>query len=125
MKSANLPVFAEYRGNFTKDSGYKIIQGLIQEKAQLPEMFVCANDEMAIGIMDALQEAGYHIPSDFGVSGFDDIELARYYHPDLSTVRIDHFSWGKEIAATVISLLQNNPVIIQKQKGIVILRESF
>jgi LacI family transcriptional regulator len=125
MKAANLPVFAEYQGSFTKDSGLKIISELLGSKAPLPEMFICANDEMAIGIMDGLLTAGYNIPDDFGVSGFDDIELATYYRPELSTIRIDHFLWGQEVAATVIALLQNKTVEIHQQHGTVIIRDSF
>ncbi|HOW38132.1 MAG TPA: LacI family DNA-binding transcriptional regulator [Candidatus Izemoplasmatales bacterium] len=125
MRAANLPVFGEYEGNFTKSSGLSVIESLLENRSPMPEMFVCANDEMAIGIMEGLQKAGFRIPDDFGVSGFDDIELATYVKPQLSTVRIDHFSWGRDIAATVVGLLQNRPVSLHKQPGIVILRESF
>jgi LacI family transcriptional regulator len=125
MKGANLSVFAEYEGQFTKASGQKIVSELIKEKSALPEMFVCANDEMAIGIMEGLSEAGYRIPGDFGVSGFDDIEMATYVRPQLSTVRINHFSWGRDIAATVLSLLKREAVDVVQQQGKVILRESF
>lgn len=125
MRGANLPVFAEFEGNFTKKSGLEIIRRILSDKTPLPEMFVCANDEMAIGIMEGLQEAGYRIPGDVGVSGFDDIELATYVKPQLSTVRIDHFSWGRDIAATIVALLQNREVHLHKQPGTVIIRDSF
>lgn len=125
MMMANLPIFAEYEGNFTKASGLKIIKDLQTKGAKYPEMFVCANDEMAIGIMEGLQKAGYRVPADFGVSGFDDIELATYVKPQLSTVKIDHFSWGRTIAAAIVDLLQNRPIELHKQPGTVILRESF
>ena len=125
MKGANLSVFAEYEGQFTKASGQKVIQLLIDEKRPLPEMFVCANDEMAIGIMEGLTEAGYTIPGDFGVSGFDDIEMATYVRPQLSTVRINHFSWGRDIASIALSLLKKEPANVVQQQGTVILRESF
>jgi len=75
--------------------------------------------------MDGLHEAGFQIPADYGVSGFDDIELSQYVKPQLTTVRIDHFSWGKDIAATILSLLKKEPVKLQMQPGKVIIRDSF
>ncbi|MDD3113809.1 MAG: LacI family DNA-binding transcriptional regulator, partial [Candidatus Izemoplasmatales bacterium] len=125
MRHANMEIFEEYEGNFTKESGTDIIRKLLKSKQPLPEIFVAANDEMAIGIMDGLHEAGFQIPADYGVSGFDDIELSQYVKPQLTTVRIDHFSWGKDIAATILSLLKKQPVKLQMQPGKVIIRDSF
>ncbi len=125
MEAANLPIFAQYQGNFTKPSGRALIDRLLEAKAPLPEMFVCANDEMAIGIMDGLFAVGYRVPGEFGVSGFDDIELAGYCRPPLSTIKIDHFAWGRSVAATIVGILKHEPVNVSTQKGRVIIRESF
>ena len=125
MRKANIPIFAEYEGNFTKASGNELISRLLKENADLPEMFVAANDEMALGIIEALQKAGHKVPGEYGVSGFDDIEMAVYARPQLSTVRIDYFAWGREIAATTIALLKNQPIHLHRQPGSVIIRESF
>ncbi len=125
MKKANLEIFQEYEGNFTKASGNELIKRLLQENAELPEMFVAANDEMALGIIEALQAAGHKVPGEYGVSGFDDIEMAVYTRPQLSTVRIDYLAWGRAIAATTLSLLKNQPVHLHKQPGNVVIRESF
>ncbi|MFA5006888.1 MAG: LacI family DNA-binding transcriptional regulator [Candidatus Izemoplasmatales bacterium] len=125
MRAAGAGIFAEYWGTFTKSSGHEVIAALLEAKATLPDMFVCANDEMAIGIMDGLSEAGLHVPEDVGVSGFDDIELASYYRPGLSTIRIDHSAWGRAIAATAVAILQGKDADVHKQQGVIILRESF
>ncbi len=125
MDATGRKVFAEYWGLFTKASGLSIIREAIASGKPLPDMFVCANDEMAIGIMDGLAEKGIRVPDDIGVSGFDDIELSSYYRPGLSTIRIDHFEWGRAIAATAISLLQNKHADVHKQVGALILRDSF
>jgi len=97
----------------------------MKEQEELPDVFVCANDEMAIGIMDTLKEYGKKIPSDVGVSGFDDIQLASYYTPNLSTVKILHNEWGKAAAKAAIKIIKKEPVEITKQKGDVIVRQSF
>ncbi|MDD3957869.1 MAG: LacI family DNA-binding transcriptional regulator [Candidatus Izemoplasmatales bacterium] len=125
MHQSNLPIHSEYEGNFTKASGSEIVTRLLQSDADVPEMFVSANDEMAIGIIEALQQLGHKVPGDFGVSGFDDIEMATYTKPQLSTVRIDYYDWGREIAANALSLLKKHPIHLRKQPGSVIIRESF
>lgn len=125
MEEHHKTLFHEYYGNFTKTSGIEIANALIASHAQLPDMFVCANDEMAIGIMETMQKAGYVVPKDFGISGFDDIELASYVTPSLSSIKIDHFGWGKAVAKTILKLLKVEKIEINKQMGKIMIRESF
>lgn len=54
-----------------------------------PTAIFVANDQMALGLMTALQDAGVRIPDDLSVVGFDDNPDAAYYRPALSTVRLD------------------------------------
>jgi len=125
MEEHGLSVFQEFVGNFTKKSGIEIANGILNDKVEMPKMFVCANDEMAIGIMETMQKNGYVVPKDFGISGFDDIELTSYLTPKLSTVKVNHFEWGKSIAKTTLKLLNMEKFDIQKQKGEVMVRDSF
>ena len=125
MEDNNISVYQEYIGNFTKQSGIEIANHIINNHIEMPKMFVCANDEMAIGIMETMQKHGFKIPQDFGISGFDDIELSGYLSPKLSTVKVNHFEWGKSIAKTILKLLNMEKFDIQKQKGQVIVRDSF
>ena len=62
----------------------------------------CANDEIALGAMEALQEAGKHIPNDVSLLGFDDIALVGHLNPALTTVRVNKEALG---AIAVKSLL--------------------
>jgi len=124
LENRNLEIFAEYVGNFTKISGTIIAEELIKSN-QLPEMIVCANDEMAIGIMEVLQAGGYEIPKDIGVSGFDDIELASYFIPKLSSVRINRFEWGRKVAKTMLSLLTKEKILVKKEQGELKIRDSY
>lgn len=125
MEAAGRTAFAEYQGNFTKPSGRAVVDQLLAAREPLPDMFVCANDEMAIGIMDGLRAAGRKVPGDVGVSGFDDIELAQYTRPALSTIRVDHVAWGGAIADTVIGMIRGGALATPPQPGKVILRDSF
>ncbi len=57
----------------------------IEEGLELPEAIICANDSMALEVSTFLKERGYQIPGDIAVSGFDGLEMERYYRPRLTT----------------------------------------
>lgn len=84
-------------GNFTEDGGYRAGMGVF-ERGILPDALFVANDEMAIGVVRALQERGCRIPDDLSVVGFDDIQLASYISPALTTVRQPMYEMGKTAA---------------------------
>lgn len=125
LEAKKLAVFNEYYGDFTENSGRIIAETILENKDEIPDIYVCANDETAIGMMESFQAKGYKIPDDFGVSGFDDILLAAYFNPRLSTIKINHFAWGKSIADALVRLMQQKKVHIEKQQGEIVLRESF
>ena len=62
----------------------------LREKRPLPDAFICANDEMALGLMETLQEGGVRVPRDVLVCGFDNLTSAELSSPRLSTVHTDH-----------------------------------
>jgi LacI family transcriptional regulator len=104
----SLPITC-FKGNFTEQSGYDVGQTIIQSK-KLPDAVFCANDQMAIGFMKAMKEHQLKAPDDIGVVGFDDIKIAQYLQPSLSTVGSSRFSWGAAAANQLIDLLENeNP----------------
>lgn len=71
---------------------------------------VAANDEMALGAMDALKERGKRIPEDVLISGFDDMEEARFSEPGLSSVRQPMSNQGRLCLQRLLDLLQGRPV---------------
>ncbi|MCA9970916.1 MAG: LacI family DNA-binding transcriptional regulator [Anaerolineales bacterium] len=96
-------------GNFTAQSGYEAAVSLIQS-ASLPEAVFCANDQMAIGFIQALQAHHLTAPDDVAVVGFDDIQIARYMQPALSTIGASRLSWGAEAANQLVDHLEHkNP----------------
>jgi GntR family transcriptional regulator, arabinose operon transcriptional repressor len=76
-------------GNWTFDGGFKAMKEIIEEQSQLPTAVFACNDMSALGAMEALKAAGFSIPRDISVIGFDDIEQSRYYSPKLTTIRVD------------------------------------
>ncbi|WP_041607596.1 LacI family DNA-binding transcriptional regulator [Halobacteroides halobius] len=97
-------------GCFTEESGYKAIKELLVNKksANLPEAIFAANDEMAIGAIQALQEGNIKVPDDIAVVGFDDINLASYIRPSLTTISHPKYQLGKLATQMVFEGLEEN-----------------
>jgi LacI family transcriptional regulator len=74
-----------YHGDFTTAGGRRVA-GRILAAGRVPRALVCANDQTAIGVMAALQDAGLRVPGDVAVTGFDGIGLGRHLRPGLTTV---------------------------------------
>jgi len=77
----------ERDGDFTEAAGYSAVVELL-ELADRPTAIFAANDSMAIGALSALRESGVDVPGEMAVAGFDDIPLARYMDPPLSSVHV-------------------------------------
>lgn len=101
----DLPV-ACHQGNFTEESGYAVAELLITT-CDLPEAIFCANDQMAIGFINALQTHGVKVPDDILVVGFDNIPLSRFMTPSLTTVSVSRSEWGNDAASQLIGFLES------------------
>ncbi len=73
--------------DWTSAGGESAMRERLEHDDDLPEVFACANDQMAVGVIFALQETGRRVPDDIYVTGFDDITLTRYFSPPLTTIR--------------------------------------
>ena len=94
-------------GDFTEASGYEAVKRML-EAGPLPSAIFAANDYMAVGVMGALNDAGVRVPEQAAVGGFDDIALARYLNPPLTTVRVDAFELGQS-AVRRLMIRQQHP----------------
>jgi DNA-binding LacI/PurR family transcriptional regulator len=61
------------------------------------------NDQMALGVLRALAEAGLAVPGDVSVAGFDDVPEAGYYSPPLTTVRQDFTELGRRCVQALLA----------------------
>lgn len=77
----------ELPGDFDESSGYEAGKLILTKKLR-PDAVFAANDMMALGCLYAFNEAGVKVPTDIALAGFDDIPLARFVHPTLTTMRI-------------------------------------
>ena len=72
-------------GPFSLESGFTAAQSLLKTRSEIT-VFVCFSDYIAMGAMKAVREQGMSIPGDISITGFDDIEMASYVDPPLTTV---------------------------------------
>jgi LacI family transcriptional regulator len=95
------------QGDFSELSGHRAVKELLA-LAPRPTAIFAANDSMAIGALSALRENDLRVPDDMAVAGFDDIPLARYMNPPLSTVHVDISQLGERAAGLLLASLQES-----------------
>lgn len=84
-----------YTGSFSTASGQAMMNQAISDHGDnLPALFFCANDAIAIGAMRSLQDANIPVPERVSVIGFNDSNVARYVYPALSTIQVDTDALG-------------------------------
>jgi DNA-binding LacI/PurR family transcriptional regulator len=81
------------RGDWSPRSGYELGRRLAAD-ASVTAVFV-GNDQMALGMLRALREAGRRVPEEVSVVGFDDVPEAAYFSPPLTTVRQEFGEVGR------------------------------
>ena len=98
----------EAQGDFSEASGHRAVQELLALDDR-PTAIFCANDSMAIGGLAAVHEAGLEVPDDITVVGFDDIPLAHYLSPPLSSMHVPVFEMGQRAVSRLIAALKGEP----------------
>ncbi|MET9378085.1 LacI family DNA-binding transcriptional regulator [Streptomyces sp. NPDC002992] len=113
LRAAGAPVPQVLRGDWSPLSGYRAGQRLAghaaaggQDGADRPTAVFVANDQMALGVLRALREAGIRTPEDVAVAGFDDIPEAEFFPPPLTTVRQDFGAIGRGGVALLLDHIE-------------------
>lgn len=99
--------FPIIEGNWSPTSGYDAFMHLLQE-GQRPTAVFAQNDQMAIGVMRAAREIGIPLPEKLSIIGIDDIPLAAYLDPPLTTIRQDFSRIGRDAAHLLINAIENH-----------------
>jgi DNA-binding LacI/PurR family transcriptional regulator len=107
MRRQMLPVPPEYviDGPNGLAGGGRIGTQNFLERSSPPTGIVCCNDVMAIRAMRTLNEAGFRVPEDISVTGFDNIDLAAYVTPPLTTFDQPKYELGRQAALMMLRLL--------------------
>ncbi|MDA3938840.1 MAG: LacI family DNA-binding transcriptional regulator [Spirochaetia bacterium] len=112
-------------GSFHSDSGYEGIKKLLSQTNPPTAIFAC-NDLIAIGAMYGAIEMGFKVPEDLSIIGFDDISLASFMTPRLTTVMQPKYEIGKTAANLLIDRIKNRDLPIQMElfKPVLTIRDS-
>lgn len=102
LDEADVPVTPPVLGDWTAEFGYFAGRELART-ADFTAVFA-ANDQMALGVLHALRDAGREVPGDVSVVGFDDVPEAAHYWPPLTTVRQDYGELGRQCVARLLRM---------------------
>lgn len=95
-------------GDFSLQSGHAAAAQLVQMTTR-PTAVFCDNDEMAIGLINGLSQAGIRVPQDISVVGFDNIEMSAYTLPPLTTIRQHRDRLGRHAATALLARINGQP----------------
>ena len=93
LEEAGAPLPEPVPAGWTPELGYQAGQRLAAQSEVTAVL--CGNDDLALGVLRALRDAGRQVPDDVSVVGFDDTPQAAFYSPSLTTVRLDFVSLGR------------------------------
>lgn len=103
--------------------GVAAMQQLLQVSNR-PTAVFCYNDRMAIGASHAVHAASLRVPQDVSIVGFDDLEIAAYVNPPLTTVRQPNIELGRRAAEMLFAQINHQPVSPQLLTPELIVRQS-
>jgi len=101
--------------SLTFEAGYAAAIKGLRKSPHITGLF-CVNDEMAAGAIRAAHELGYRVPSQLSVVGFDDIDLARYIDPPLTTIGVDKFELGRRAMSRLIDLIEGGTKNVDEER---------
>ncbi len=107
----------------TEEAGYNATKELLSRNVKFDSLFG-ACDLIAIGAMRALQEQGLSIPEDVAVAGFDDIPLANFTSPALTTAKQDTFLAGQLLVETLLKQIAGEKPVTLLMPTKIITRQS-
>ncbi len=100
------------RGDFSEQSGSDAVKAFIGDDR--PDAVFCANDMMAIGALEALKESGVAVPQEIALAGFDDIPIARYVSPPLTTAAVPIAEIGRQALECCAAIIAGRPASGQR-----------
>jgi len=127
LKNNNIP----YDSKLLTQSDYSLAGGRATVKSLLslenaPTAFFCSNDYLAIGVMKGARELGLQLPEDLSVVGFDDIRIASYMIPELTTIRQPSYEMGKLGAKLLLQRIgqQQKPVQLMLESSLIVRKST-
>ncbi|MBB5371188.1 MULTISPECIES: LacI family DNA-binding transcriptional regulator [unclassified Janthinobacterium] len=110
-------------GSFLPQGGTLAVQQLLERGLAFDAIFACS-DLLAMSAISALRQHGLPVPEQVAVVGYDDIELAAYFHPPLSTVRQPMRAAGRALVSSLLALVDGAPLASQQLPTELVVRAS-
>ena len=107
----------------TESAGDTATEQLLAAGHQVDAIF-CASDLIAIGVMRCLKRHNLRVPEDIAVMGFDDIPVASFATPALSTIQQDTRKAGELLVNNLLQLINNQPITVNQIEPKLIIRQS-
>ncbi|SDN95938.1 transcriptional regulator, LacI family [Paenibacillus sp. yr247] len=113
-----------YNGNFSEEGGCEAMHQILLNQPEVTAVF-SASDLMVLGALRAVERSGGRVPETISIVGFDDIAIASYCSPRLTTIRQDKYEMGYQSAQLLIDMLEgrniNRKIVLNTE---LIVRES-
>jgi DNA-binding LacI/PurR family transcriptional regulator len=107
----------------TEDAGYHAAKQLLEHGIEFDAIFA-ACDLIAIGAIRALQESGFKVPEDIAVAGFDDIQIASFTNPALTTAKQNTKLAGELLVTKLLALINGEEASTQLMPTSLVVRKS-
>jgi len=91
---------------FGHTSAFQTTLKWLASMKDLPKAILAQSDDIAFGLIQALQQSGLRVPEDISVIGFDDIQFAHLFSPALTTIRQDRQKIGETSARLLIDFME-------------------
>ena len=101
-------------GDFTVEGGYEAMKDFLATGKEIPTALFASSDALGVGALRAIQEAGLKVPGDISVIGFNDVSVAKYVMPALSTVHVPTEWMGELALTTILDLAKEKPPVPRK-----------
>ncbi|MCB1456648.1 MAG: LacI family DNA-binding transcriptional regulator [Nitratireductor sp.] len=117
--------FVVMEAPYTFEDGSLVFEELMRRRPQ-PTAVICGNDVLAVGAIKRAKALGLRVPGDVSITGFDDIDIASFVEPGLTTVHVPHRRMGSAAAQQLLALIAGEEVESKIEIGVqIIMRESL
>ncbi len=127
LEEAGHPLLTEniFDGFFDRDATYQATMKLLEKERKLPRAVFAANDQSAIGFMEALRECNISVPEEISIIGCDNIDISQWFTPRLTTIDTFYEKQGRMAVIQLLKLIRGEKIgTIQKVVGKIIERDS-
>ncbi|MGR5500178.1 substrate-binding domain-containing protein [Vibrio sp. DNB22_10_4] len=108
--------------DFECDGGAKSLEVLMSRGALPTSLFIC-NDMMAMGAINVAHDKGIHVPNDLSIIGYDDIHIAKFMSPSLTTIHQPKYRLGKTAVETLLAKIEKTSLaadVVQLEPSLVV-----